>query len=138
MKDGADGDHLGVVVDTSQMSNLHCEQPRSHRVIEEMRLGELSRIFQRLGDKRRIRHADACYQTCAQNFAASLSRALSPIGRSHIDVNRLAHLSSLLPSGGCPNKSNESHHSICRLATCGNTRESNRAPSLAPACRSTP
>src|ERR1041385_2672249 len=108
MKDGADGDDLGVVVDTFQMSNLHCEQPRSHRVIEKIRLGELSRVFQRLGDKRRVRDADACYQTSAQNFAASLSRALSPIGRSHIDVNRIGHLSSLLPSSGCPDKSNES------------------------------
>src|SRR5215467_3442750 len=107
MKDGADGEHFGVVVDTFQMSNLHCEQPRSHRVIEEIRFGKLSRIFQRLGDKRRIGHADACYQTCAQNFAASLSRALSPIGCSHVDVNRVGHLSSLLPSSGCPNKPNE-------------------------------
>src|SRR5690348_3178518 len=98
MKDRADGDHLGVVVDTSQMSNLHCEQPRSHRVIEEIWLGEFSRIFQRLGDKRRIRHAGACYQTCAGNFGASLSRALSPTGLSHIVVNGLSHLSSLLPA----------------------------------------
>src|SRR5262245_53147779 len=63
MKDCADGDHLGIVVDAFQMSNLRCEQPRSYRVIEEIRLGELLRIFQRLGDERRIRYADACYQT---------------------------------------------------------------------------
>src|SRR5258706_7645787 len=91
MKDGADGDHLGVVVDTFQMSNLDCEQPRSHRVIEEIRLGELLLIFQRLGDKRRNRHAYACYQTCAPNFAASLSPALRPISRSPIYVNNLWH-----------------------------------------------
>ena len=37
--------------------------PRSHGVIEEIGLGKLLRVFERLGDQRCVRHAGACYQT---------------------------------------------------------------------------
>src|SRR5687768_14612207 len=92
MKDSADRNRLGIVVDTFKMPNPRREQPRSHGVIEEIWLGELLGILQRGGDERRIRHADACYQTGTQNLTPSV-------------VNRLGHVPSLSPpkrSGDIP------------------------------------
>src|SRR5688500_12709475 len=83
MEDGADRYHLEVTVDAFRLPDLRCEQPRSHGVVEEIGLVELLRVLEHVADDRRIRHADACYQTC-----------------SCIDVNRLGHVSSFLPTDG--------------------------------------
>src|SRR6266850_5807474 len=45
-------------------ANRFCEQPRTHCVIEQIRLGEPLRILKHRSDKRIVCHADACNQSC--------------------------------------------------------------------------
>src|SRR4030095_4297468 len=88
--------HLEVTVETFRLPNLRGEQPRSHGVIEEIGVVELLSVLDHLSDEQRVRHTDACEQTCAQNIAPNLCRAVSR-GRLRFDVNGLGHRSSFLP-----------------------------------------
>ena len=60
----ANGHDLVVVVDSFYAANRFCEQPRTHRVIEQIRLGKPLRILDHRCDKRIVYHADACNQSC--------------------------------------------------------------------------
>ena len=50
----ANRNDLVVVVDTLCAANRFCKQPRTHRVIEQVRLGEPLRILDHRRDERRV------------------------------------------------------------------------------------
>src|SRR4029077_11432908 len=54
---------FAVVVDSLHTTNRFSEQPRTHRVIEQIRFGKSLRMLNHGRDKRTIRYADACDQS---------------------------------------------------------------------------
>src|SRR5262245_14681381 len=60
----ADGHDLAVVGDSLPAANRFREQPRTHRVIEQVRLRDPLRILDHRCDERRVGHIDPCNQSC--------------------------------------------------------------------------
>ena len=59
----ANSHDFAVVVDSLYAANRFSEQPRTHRVIEQIRFGESLRMLNHGRDKRTIGYADACNQS---------------------------------------------------------------------------
>src|SRR5260370_29746829 len=76
----ANGHDFLAVIDSLCAANRFSEQPRTHRVIEQIRFGESLRLLNHGRDKRTIGYADACNQS-------SLRRA--PIDKRLRWCNRL-------------------------------------------------
>src|SRR5262249_9670367 len=86
VKDRSDRDVFEIQVDALELLDPGCDQPRAHRVIEEVGLVELRGVLDRRGNQRRTRYS--CKQPRAKSLAAGLLLAGSRSDCRHVDVNR--------------------------------------------------
>ena len=64
MKYRANRYNLVVELEAFQVADRFCEEPRTHRVIEQKRFGESLCVSDHRCDKRIVGHVDACNGPC--------------------------------------------------------------------------